>query len=203
MKTAFCFDLDGTITKEEMLVVLAKKMGLVEEFSLLTEATMAGVLPFAASFKLRIKILSALSISEVKQTLNKVKLSDKLVEFIKQNKQDCFIVTGNLDCYVEDIIKTIGCRCFSSIAEVEDGFVKDIKYIMDKSNAINLVRDLGYKKVIAIGDGSNDIPMFEQANLGIGYFAIKQKSIKEVIKHCDVSVFNEDSLCKILKTQLS
>ena len=46
MSSAFCFDLDGTITKDEILPILSREIGLFEEISALTDATINGVIPF-------------------------------------------------------------------------------------------------------------------------------------------------------------
>jgi phosphoserine phosphatase len=198
MKKAFCFDLDGTLTKKEMLSELSKELGIYDEMNLLTEATVKGVLPFEASFKLRIKLLSSIPVSKVKSILNQVPLSINLINFIKNNKQDCFVVTGNLDVYIEDLIKNIGCNVISSIAEVEGDYVKKISHILNKAEAIHSLKDRGYTHIISVGDGSNDIPMFENSLFSIAYFGIN-KFNKNLSHISSFVTFNEDSLCKILK----
>ena len=57
MKTAYCFDLDGTLTRQELLPLIASSIGLEDEISVLTEATINGVLSFDKSFKLRVRLL--------------------------------------------------------------------------------------------------------------------------------------------------
>ena len=42
----FAFDLDGTVTLEETLPLLAKELGLADEMSLLTSLMMAGKVAF-------------------------------------------------------------------------------------------------------------------------------------------------------------
>ena len=69
MKLAFCFDLDGTLTREEILPQIAKHVGLYEEIDLLTKITMDGLITFDKSFKLRTKLLSTIPISKVKKTI--------------------------------------------------------------------------------------------------------------------------------------
>src|SRR5690625_19018 len=53
MKTAFCFDLDGTVTTQEILPLISKEVDLHEEINLLTQLTLDGLIPFQNSFKLR------------------------------------------------------------------------------------------------------------------------------------------------------
>ena len=61
----FIFDLDSTITKEEILPKISIEVGKQEEMRALTEATMLGEIPFEESFSRRVKILSTLPISKV------------------------------------------------------------------------------------------------------------------------------------------
>ena len=46
MKKIFCFDLDGTITTQEILPLIAAELDLYEEISTLTQATINGLIPF-------------------------------------------------------------------------------------------------------------------------------------------------------------
>jgi phosphoserine phosphatase len=57
MSTFFCFDLDGTMTRREILPAIASEVGLSEEIALLTSLTMRGLVPFESSFRLRCRIL--------------------------------------------------------------------------------------------------------------------------------------------------
>ena len=45
MTTAYCFDLDGTLTRQELLPLIASSVGLEDEISVLTQATIDGLLP--------------------------------------------------------------------------------------------------------------------------------------------------------------
>ena len=53
----FLFDLDATVTKEEILPALSEQVGLTREISELTERTMRGELPFKSSFLARVEML--------------------------------------------------------------------------------------------------------------------------------------------------
>ncbi|MFC1659288.1 HAD-IB family phosphatase [Pseudomonadota bacterium] len=118
MRTAFCFDLDGTVTKEEILPILSKEIGLYQEIEALTEATLKGVIPFETSFKLRCRILSEIPINRVQEIISKVVLNDKIVEFIKKNKNNCYIITGNLDIWINKLADKIGSAIYSSKASL-------------------------------------------------------------------------------------
>lgn len=46
----FLFDLDSTVTKQEILPTISKRLGIYERMSELTESTMRGEIPFKQSF---------------------------------------------------------------------------------------------------------------------------------------------------------
>ena len=46
----FLFDLDSTVTKQEILPTIAQNIGKLKEMRELTEATMRGEIPFKTSF---------------------------------------------------------------------------------------------------------------------------------------------------------
>ena len=54
--TAFCFDLDGVVTSQELLPLIAEELGYYEEIKALTDATIKGIIPFESSFRLRCRI---------------------------------------------------------------------------------------------------------------------------------------------------
>ena len=83
MKKKYCFDLDGTITAQEILPLMAAELNLYDEISALTKATIDGLIPFEQSFKLRCKLLSDIPINKVQEIASNIKLNEMIVEFIK------------------------------------------------------------------------------------------------------------------------
>ena len=55
-KTAYCFDLDGTVTQEEILPEIANVLGIKEEIYALTKATMLWLLISLPSPPLSVKL---------------------------------------------------------------------------------------------------------------------------------------------------
>lgn len=93
----FLFDLDSTISKQEILPTISKKIGKIDEMRALTEATMRGELPFKTSFLQRVQILSGIDVSEVRRMVSQIPLNEAISKFIVENSDRCYIVTGNLD----------------------------------------------------------------------------------------------------------
>lgn len=93
----FLFDLDSTVTRQEILPTISKKLGLYERMSSLTESTMRGEIPFKQSFLQRVDLLKGIPVSEVRRMTGEIELNEQLADFIRRNRDRCHIVTGNLD----------------------------------------------------------------------------------------------------------
>lgn len=198
MKTAFCFDLDGTITTEEILPLLAREIGLYEEISALTDATINGIIPFQKSFMLRCRLLREIPISRVRQIISTVGLHDKVVRFIQSRPEDCFIITGNLDVWVGPLAHTIGGNLFSSTAREENDTLQTIETVINKGDIVVDLKDR-YDRIIAVGDGMGDVGMFENADIRIAYGGV-HNPIQTLVELSDYVIFNETALCRTLDT---
>lgn len=201
IKTAYCFDLDGTLTKNEILPLISQKLGIYDEIEALTKATIQGVIPFESSFKLRCRLLKDAKDKDIIKALDKVKLYLEIIDFIKEKPEDCYIITGNLNVWVEKLIDRIGCNYYSSRGLLnEEGKLQDIEKILDKSEAINDLRESKkYERIIAVGDGMGDVSMFQKADVSIA-FGQTHDPVKSLIEVSDYIVFEEKSLCYLLKT---
>lgn len=201
MRTAFCFDLDGTLTKQEILPLIAREIDLFQEFEALTLATINGVIPFVNSFKLRCRILAEIPISRVKDIIAKVKLYEETVQFIRDNKDSCFIATGNLDIWVDEIVEVIGCPAYSSTAKYTGDKLEGIEKILEKADAIDDIRSKGFDRVVAIGDGMGDVSMFQRADVSIAFGGTHLPN-QTLLELSNFVTFNERALCRTLNTLL-
>ncbi len=197
MRVAFCFDLDGTLTREEILPKISKKIDLFEEIELLTNITMQGLITFDKSFKLRVKLLSSIPISTVKEIVSQVAVDKSTQKFIQENKDNCFIVTGNLDVWVEQFIAAnYGCGYFSSKANHESDELIGLKSILYKEDAIKKIRE-NFDVIVAVGDGMNDCSMFDLADIGIAFGGVHEP-VSTLLKMSDYVVYDSNSLCTVL-----
>jgi phosphoserine phosphatase len=198
VKSAFCFDLDGTITNQEILPIIARGLDLEDEINALTIATMQGVIPFKDSFKLRVKLLSSVPASRVREIVEEVTFSKPIADFIRKNTECSYIVTGNLDVWICDYVKKFGCNVLSATARIENDMIVGIDSFMDKGRAIASLKSK-YDRIIAIGDGMNDAPMFEQSHIRIAYGGVHSPA-DDLIKTSDYVTYHENGLCNILST---
>lgn len=195
-KLIFLFDLDSTVTRQEILPTIAKKAGIYEKMCSLTDSTMRGEMPFKQSFLQRVDLLSNIPVSEVRRMVADIELNEKLVEFMKANRDRCYIVTGNLDVWIEDLMKKIGMEknVFCSKALVKDDMIQDVFSIVDKNAVISQM----LMPYVAVGDGNNDAEMIEGAEIGIGYGGVR--SVAPAVLACATHViYQEEKLVEFLE----
>ena len=163
----FLFDMDSTITKEEVLPTIAQKINRNAEMRNLTEATMRGEIPFRTSFLRRVEILSDIPVSEVNDIVSDIPLNSNIVEFIKENRERCYVVTGNLDIWISGLMKKIGMEnhCYCSKAEVVNNRISKVISVADKE----LIVKQFVQPMVAIGDGDNDSGM-----VAIGFGGVRE-----------------------------
>lgn len=198
MNTAYCFDLDGTITLKEILPTLSYEVGLHEEISALTEATIKGVIPFRQSFLLRCRLLADISISKAQDIIRDIELNESVVDFIRAHRKNSFIITGNLDVWVAPLVEKIGCKVYSSKAEFVGDRLTRVTDVLEKSDAILDLRK-EFERIIAVGDGMGDVRMFEQSDVTIAYGGV-HPPIKSLIEFSNYITYRQESLCRLLNT---
>lgn len=193
----FLFDLDGTVTSEETLPIIANHFNCVEQISELTAKTVQGNVPFIESFIRRVNILGAYSVSETTRLLSEVPLYPAIAKFIEEHKEDCVIVTGNLTCWCEGLFKKIGCQCYGSEALCEDDKVVKLKTILRKEQIVDQYKSLG-ETVVFIGDGNNDLEAMRHANISIAT-GLTHNPAQSLMSICDYVIFNEQALVRQMR----
>lgn len=170
----FAFDLDGTITREELLPRIAALAGKGRDISELTALTLSGAIPFAESLRLRVRMLERIPIADIHACVDRVELDPHIAAFIAARRDDCVIVTGNLDIWVAPLLERLGCRFFSSQGVFVAGRSRLLR-VLDKGQAAINLRQEG-RFVVAIGESVNDEAFFEQADLGIAFAGVHAPS---------------------------
>ena len=193
----FLFDLDGTVTSQETLPVIADYFHCQEEIADLTKRTVAGNVPFIESFIRRVNILGKYSVSETSKLLGQIPLYPEIKKFIDAHKADCVIVTGNLTCWCEELFLKIGCQCYGSEAEMVDDHVVKLKSILRKEEIVDRYKALG-ETVVFIGDGNNDLEAMRHANISIAT-GLTHNPAQSLLAICDYVVFDERALCRQLR----
>ena len=192
MKKIYFFDLDGTVTNEEILPKIAQRFNFKKKMTKLTRAAIAGDIPFENSFRSRHKMLSKFKINEIKKVVSKISLNKVIVKYINKNSYNSKIVTGNLDEWISPLAKKIKCKFYTSKS---DNGGKDLKYIMNKSDVVKKFK--GYKRIF-VGDGYNDVSAFRNCEIKIAYGKVHYPP-DILMNICDYYVSDEKKLCQLLE----
>jgi HAD superfamily phosphoserine phosphatase-like hydrolase len=189
----FLFDLDGTITRQEILPEIARAIGVEAEIAELTERTMAGELPFESSLRRRVEILSAVPVSEVRAIVAGVEIDPHIEAFLRDNRDRCTIVTGNLDVWIADLVARLGVPCRSSIARTVGDRLVGLTSVLDKAHVAREFSGL----ICCIGDGYNDLGLMAASDLGVAYGGVHAPApgLLEVASH---AIFDSQRLCQLL-----
>lgn len=187
----FLFDLDSTITREEILPTTSRIIGKEKEMRVLTEATMRGEIPFRTSFLRRVKILSDISVCEVNDIVTNIPLNEEIVRFIKENHNRCYVVTGNLDIWISGLMKKINMmdHCYCSKADVVNDRISKIVSVLDKELTVKQF----VQPMVAVGDGDNDSGMAHLADIGVGFGGVRNIAAS-LLRNCDYA-FYDDKRC--------
>ncbi len=195
----FLFDLDSTITKKEILPTISERIGKLEEMRELTEATMRGEIPFKTSFLNRVEILKSVSVTEVSEIVEKIPLNNAIANFIKENKDRCYIVTGNIDIWINRLMDKLDMNnhVYCSKVNVKDDYISQIISIADKE----LIVKQFVQPLVVIGDGDNDSGMAKFADIAIGFGGVRNIA-PSLLRNIDYAFYDDERCANFLKTLL-
>lgn len=193
------FDLDGTITRCELLPRIARLAGVEDEMRTLTRRTLSGELDFAASFRKRFAMLRHLPAELIRQTVAETPLDPFIEAFILSRREQCVIVTGNLDIWVAPLLRRLGCRYFASRGR-EHNDASELLSVLDKADAAKALAREGLP-FIAIGESVNDVPLFLRAEFGIAFAGVHAPA-SPIRKLAAFEVLDGKTLCDLLATIL-
>ena len=178
-----CFDMDSTLIQAEVIDELAKYAGVGEKVANITEAAMRGEIDFKDSFRQRLSLLNGLSEDVMFEIAQKLPLTDgaeRLFSTLRKYGFKTAILSGGFTYFGHYLQKKLGIDyVFANQLEIVDGKLTGnyLGEIVDGAKKAELLRSIAEKEnihlqqVVAVGDGSNDLPMIKIAGLGIAFHA--------------------------------
>ncbi len=177
-------DMDSTLIQCECIDEIADYMGIKEQIAAITQLSMEGKLDFAASFTERVKLLKGLDASVLQRVLDeRIQLSDgaeALIKGLQTHGWKIALVSGGFTFFTSYFEKTLGLDfTLGNELEIADGKLTGgfIGSVVDASSKrktlISKAKAWGIpmRQTVAIGDGANDLPMIEEAGIGIAFHA--------------------------------
>ena len=177
------FDMDSTFIQIEVIDELAKRHGVGESVSEVTEAAMRGELDFSESLISRVACLKGLvdsTIDDISQKLPLSKGVKQLVDICKTQDVKIAIVSGGFTPFVGHLQQAMGLyRVKANDLEIADGKLtgRVLGSIVDanaKAVFVNQLKDelnLNRNEIMTIGDGANDLVMMAETGFNLAYRA--------------------------------
>ena len=178
-----CFDMDSTLIHAECIDELARKHGVWEEVSAITESAMRGEIDFIESFTRRVALLKGLDenvMEEIARSLPYNEGLERMMKVLKMVGYKTAILSGGFTYFGKYLQQKFGFDyVYANELEVEDGkltgrYVGDVVDGKRKAELLRLlcqVEGIHLSQAVAVGDGANDLPMLSLAGLGIAYHA--------------------------------
>jgi phosphoserine phosphatase len=176
-------DVDSTLIQDEVIELLADEAGVRAEVAGITDRAMRGEIDFEQSLRERVSMLKGLPESVFERVQERIRLSDgarTLISAVHASGGRVGAVSGgfnqiltplasklNLDYYAANELEVVdGLLTGQLLGEVIDRAAKAAKLEL-------WAKDFGISAelVAAIGDGANDLDMFESAGLSFAYNA--------------------------------
>jgi phosphoserine phosphatase len=174
-------DVDSTMIAQEVIELLAERVGLREKVKSLTDQAMAGEIDFREALLMRVGLLEGLSEEVFQEVLSEITVTDGVLELIAAVQNSGGLVgaiSGGFSQVLEPLAKKLGLDIFrANNLEVEEGKITgkisgDIVDAEVKAKTLlSWAEQYGFDvaDTVAIGDGSNDIAMLKASGFGVAF----------------------------------
>ncbi|MFD3402853.1 HAD family hydrolase [Kribbella sp. NPDC058693] len=173
-KHLFVFDVDQTISKHDTLATLAELAGRLPEVNAVHAPD------YETSIRAKIAVLRGVDATLVRQVADTVELNEGVEELIRDLKaagHEVAIASGGFDAIVGPLAERLGVERYAAgTLGIEDGVLTgEVSGLVDGPGKVTAIRrwneELGIprERTVAIGDGSNDVDMFEAVGFAAGY----------------------------------
>jgi len=182
-KKLLVIDMDSTLVQSEGIDELAKEAGVGEAVAAITRRAMNGELDFVGALRERVGLLRGLPVHALERVAARTVLSpgaEVLIDVLRKGGCAVAVVSGGFDYFTTRLHSRLGLSySFANRLDVEDGRLTGrlVGEIVDGRRKAALLEEMarkeavGLDRVLAIGDGANDLPMLERAGLGVAYNA--------------------------------
>lgn len=177
-------DMDSTMITIECIDELADYAGVKEQVARVTEAAMRGELDFEGALDARVELLGELEETVLDrcyaERLTYTPGGAALVRTMAANGAHTVLVSGGFTFFANRVAERLGfALAKSNVLGIADGKLTgrvERPIVTASVKRQTLVEEAGLKgialnEVMAVGDGANDIPMIEEAGLGVAFHA--------------------------------
>ena len=200
------FDFDSTLMDGETIDELAKAFGVSEKVAQITHLAMEGKLDFYESLKARVALLRGMSEKSAREVCHNLPLMEgarESVEVLKSKGYKVVCFSGGFSLATAHFREILRLDAdFSNILYCKDGVLSgEVGGAMMFGNSkgvmlrtLQRLLNVAPSDTIAIGDGANDVAMFEFAEKKVAFCAkdalkkvaniiISRKDLREIVKY--------------------
>ena len=177
-------DMDSTLISIEVVDEIADFAGRKAEVAAVTASAMRGEIDWLESLHRRVKAFEGLDASTLERVyeerLRLNKGAERLVSAAKKNGLRTLLVSGGFTFFTDRVRERLGIdEAHSNNLVVKDGKLVGavVAPFVDAKGKVGhverLIREMGIPRdrVIAIGDGANDLPMMRVSGTSVAYHA--------------------------------
>ncbi|BDM65488.1 phosphoserine phosphatase SerB [Shewanella sp. NFH-SH190041] len=174
-------DMDSTAIEIECIDELAKLAGVGDKVAKVTELAMQGQLDFTQSLRQRVATLAGADEAIIGQLLQQLPLMSGLEQMVAELQHYGWrvaLASGGFTPFVDALRQRLGLdAAFANQLVIADNVLTGevCGEIVDANRKAQILIQLAEQfaiaptQCVAIGDGANDIPMVQQAALGIAF----------------------------------
>jgi phosphoserine phosphatase len=192
-------DMDSTLITVECIDEIADMQGIKPAVAAITEAAMRGEIDFRESLTRRVALLRGLPMAALERVYaERVRLSPgarSMLDGFKAVGAKSLLVSGGFTFFTERLRALVGIdHVLANVLEIENGALtgRVAGDVVDAQSKATYFRRLAdeYRSdqglAVAIGDGANDLPMLDQADVSIAYHAKPKVRARAMhaIDHC-------------------
>ena len=195
------FDFDSTLMDGETLEFFASELGIQEKVKTITDKAMRGELDFFESLVERVSFLKGLSLEKVNDICHSLPLMNGAETVVKELKAKGYKVvcfSGGFRNATTFFAEKLDLDAeFANYLHSKDGVLTGLvggEMMFNDSKGVMLKRiqkllNISPENTLVVGDGANDLSMFQFANKRVAFCAkpILEKEANIVIKEKDLA----------------
>ncbi len=178
----------------ETIDILAESYGVGDEVKNITKKAMAGELDFFESLTSRVSLLEGMSYflaKDICENLPVMNGAKELIENLKAKGIKVIVFSGGFDLGTNAMQKKLNFDAsFANILHQKDGKLTgrvggEMMFGFSKGKMLQKIQkiiNVDISNTMCVGDGANDISMFEYSNLKIAFCA--NEILKQNATHC-------------------
>lgn len=199
-KFLLVLDVDSTMIEQEVIELLAARVGVGDRVKDLTDKAMAGEIDFRQALIQRVELLEGLSDKVFMDLFSEITITrgvPELINAIHSSGGQVGAISGGFSQVLEPLALKLGLDfSLANRLEVKDGYLTGqisgdiVDAEMKARTMLHWASENGFNAAdtVAVGDGANDIPMLKAAGFAVAFRP------KEVLRPFADLVIEEDSL---------